>query len=175
MGQSKNAIMQITGEGISLRFLLPEELSQLYAYSNDYQSTQLQKQSNMLANIRNGVPQFIWDHGVDDAVNIVLNLSVGASVEIEDPDDLVEVTQKLVRLAYARPGQGRAGMELPGLITIQVGKWFQRKAVVLSVRVDFKKPYDLDSGKPYNATVNMQVQYLYRDMPNNGSFVWETG
>jgi len=174
MGQSGQAIMQIRGEGINLRFLLPEELSQLYAYSADYKAHQLRLQSNMLSNLAEGVPQYLWDSGRDDAVNIVLDLSAGASTEIDTPDDLVRVTENLVKLAYPPPGggNGRQGMALPGLITIQVGNWFIRKAVILSVRVDFRKPYDLDTGKPFHATVNMQVQYLYDQMPDNQSFRW---
>jgi len=174
MGQSGQAIMQISGQGVNLRFLLPEELSQLYAYSAEYKAHQLRLQSNLLSDLAEGVPQYLWDSGRDDAVNIVLDLSAGASAEIDSPDDLVRVTEDLVKLAYPSPGggQGRQGMKLPGLITIQVGTWFIRKAVVMSVRVDFKKPYDLDTGKPFNATVNMQVQYLYDQMPDNQSFSW---
>ena len=167
------AIMQITGQGVNLKFLLPEELSQLYAYSADYKEHQLRLQSNLLANLAEGVPQYLWDRGRDDAVNIVLDLSAGVSEGIRDPSDLIRVTENLVKLAYPSPGGAPRGpMNLPGLITIQVGKWFIRKAVVLSVRVDFKKPYDLDSGEPYNATVNLQVQYLYDQLPDNQSFRW---
>ena len=174
MGTVSTSIMQIKGEGISLRFLLPEELSQLYAYSSEYKEHQLQLQSNLLSNIAEGVPQYLWEKGKDDAVNIVLNLAAGASEEIDSPDDLLAITEKLVRLAYPKPGpgKGRQGMELPGLITIQIGNWFIRKAAVVSVRVDFKKPYDLNTGAPYNATVNLQVQYLYDEMPDNKSFSW---
>lgn len=174
MARVTTAIMIIRGEGVNLRFLLPEELNQLYAYSAEYKEHQLRLQSNMLSDLGEGVPQFLWEKGRDDTVNIVLNLSAGVSEEIDSPSDLVRVTESLVRLAYPSPGAGagRQGMKLPGLITIQIGNWFIRKAVILSVRVDFKKPYDLNTGAPYNATVNLQVQYLYDRLPDNQSFSW---
>jgi hypothetical protein len=166
--------MIIRGAGQNLRFLLPEELSQIYAYSADYKEHQLRLQSNLLSDLGEGVPQYLWEKGRDDTVNIVLTLAVGASEKIDSPEDLLRITEALCKLAYPRPGGGggRQGMNLPDVITIQIGNWFIRKAVVVSVRVDFKKPYDLNSGAPYNAVVNLQVQYLYDKMPDNQSFSW---
>jgi hypothetical protein len=119
-----------------------------------------------------GFSTFRWQKGQDSQVTLTLQLSVGISTGIDTPQDLLETVRSLVICGLPNPGQGAMGKEPAPPIEIRVGNWFRKKAFVREVLVSFAKPYDVKTGIPYNATVMMNVQYIYNEMPDNTNWEW---
>jgi hypothetical protein len=164
------AILQITGKTGRFRFLAPAELVGLYSHTNEYEPQAVVQSGNLYVDES---PTLLWHGGKDDPVSLELTMVAGASLDIDTPGILMDYTNRLLALGQWRKSTGT--QRAPEVIRLQIGSWFARKALVLSVGAGFKRPYDPGTGLPYVATVTFSLQYVYDTIPTVNDFTLDRG
>ena len=165
------AIMKLTGKTGEFKFLCPAELNNIYGHTNDFEAVATMRACNLFAS-DNSNPKpatMLWHGGADSDVTLELLLVAGASIDIDTPGQLMDMMNKLAGLVQASSGDEPA-QEPPDIVSLGIGTWFFRKAVILSGTFGFKRPWDPGTGLPYQGTVSLTMRYLYDQLPNAQSF-----
>ena len=148
------------------RFLCPAELQGVYAHSNEYNMPQFAQVNNLL---KDSTPKAWWHGGKDSEVSLELKLVVGASIDIETPEQLMDTMRKLAAICQSK-SKATAGQDDPGIVALQIGTWFYRQALVLSGSFGFGRPWDPDTGLPYVGFVNYSLQYVSNQLNTARTF-----
>lgn len=160
------AILRLSGKTGQFEFLLPAELSSLYSHTNNYEPQNIMRAGNMYVDRS---PTMLWHGGKDEPVTLEITMVAGASYNLDTPADVMDYYNRL--LALAQPAENEeVPQEPPEVVKVQIGTWFARKALVLSVTGSVKRPYDPGTGFPYVATVSFSLQYVYDTLPTADSF-----
>lgn len=182
------AILRIKSDLLQFDFLLAggnagETPLAIHNYGVNWTELPASRYSEIPQDSPTGQGYLLWDGGKSQPVTLTLKLVVGASLNIDTPDDLLYITEYLASLAYGQGDVGGGGglgagvgtQEAPRIIDIQVGQWFRRHALVKSLNVAFGRPWDPETGKPYVAEVRMELQYIYSKVPESDNFHWDEG
>ena len=94
----------------------------------------------------------IWEGGEFKPLNIVFELAVGVQSIIQTPKDLVDRITDIYNLSLPTQAVGNIP---PPVTTISVGSWFLRKGFIKEVNVDWKEPWDVQTGEPFRAQVRI--------------------
>jgi hypothetical protein len=165
------AIIRITGKTGRFEFLMPAEMASLYNHTNNYEPQNIMRAGNMYASRS---PTMLWHGGKDEPASLEITMVVGASIGIDTPGTLLDYFNRLLALGQAA-SNNNVPQEPPEVIKLQIGTWFARKALVLSVTGGVKRPFDPGTGLPYIATVNFSLQYVYDTLPTADSFRLDRG
>lgn len=146
------------------RFLCPAELQGLYGHSNEYGTPQVMNTNNLL---EKETPMSWWKGGKDADVTLELKLVVGASIDIDTPEQLLDVMRKLAAICQVTEGGSK---DEPAVVGLQIGRWFYKRALVLSGTFGFGRPWHPDTGLPYVGFVNYSLQYVHTALNNSQKF-----
>jgi len=143
--------------GPHLTFILPENFSD--GYTNELEATAQQGTTHS--------SMHTWKSGKVDDVQLDLELAVGVSPGIGTPETLVRCIESLYNMALPTnpPLIGSVRVLLHG----QGGAWFSRNYFVTSVKVEMGAPYDIDSGRPMKARVQLSLVPTYAPGESGGS------
>jgi len=146
------------------RFLCPAELQGLYGHSNEYETPQVMQTNNLL---KDEAPMSWWKGGKDADVTLELKLVVGASMDIDTPEQLADMMRKLAAICQSA---GTTPKDKPAVVGLQIGRWFYKQALVLSGTFGFGRPWHPDTGLPYVGFVNYSLQYVHNQLNSSGNF-----
>jgi len=149
------------------RFLCPAEIQGVYSHSNAYNMAEDYYQVNNL--LAEATPTPIWHGGKDAEVTLELKLVVGASLDIDTPEQLMDAMEKLAAICQGEK-ETNGAVENPQLVSLQIGTWFYRRAIVLSGTFGFGRPWDPDTGLPYQGFVNYSLSYVSNQQNTAQSF-----
>ena len=103
-------------------------------------------------------PKWLWEKGEIDDLELELSLAVGASLDIDTPQDLLGVITKLYNMCLGTSiaAQAEQGAKIPKVI-VSIGAWYQRYGFIKNFKVKFSPPWDVATRLPMIATVNLTI------------------
>ena len=133
-------ILTITDGKKYLRFALQGPISD--GYSNELKANHDEHLTHPAS--------YLWEKGTIDDLELELTLAVGVSLDINAPIDLVHCVESLVSMSLANVADKR----LPK-VALLIGGWYKRFGYIKSVKIKFDAPWEVDTGMPMIATVNL--------------------
>lgn len=132
---------------------LDENFTRLYFALEDGFEDEYQNETTTAKGIKTTYPlQQFWKRGSPRPLSIKVQLRAGVGI-VETGGDVVGVVEQLY--SWALPYKNDYLATLSVLVGCKTTIWFHRTGVLQSVRVNFLAPYDVNTGEPHNADLQM--------------------
>jgi len=139
--------------GVSLHYVMPEGVED--AYSSTFRQLGGERKTHPTVTY--------WKGGKVEEWSIRLDLVADVSYKISSAAELVYHVETLYSMSLP-PTEGRRTPE--PVIVVYKGQnrpWFQRRALITSVRTKWLPPVDIVSGHPMRAEVTVTFMPIYED------------
>lgn len=132
---------------------LSEKFPRLYFALEEGFEDEYQSEIRPLVGMKTTHPlQQFWKHGSPRPLSIKVRLRAGVGI-VETAKDVVGIVERLY--SWALPYKYDYLATLSVLVGCGKSIWFHRTGVLQSVRVNFLAPYDVNTGEPHNADLQM--------------------
>lgn len=138
-----NAILRITGHGVSMAFELEGDIRE--GYTNRYVVPMGDVGSAFYTNPK----RYDWKGGSLNPVGVTINLVVGVQSALQTAQDLIDAVGDFYKLALVEKEA-----PIQGPVTMEIGTWWSREGYIQNLNVIWKRPYDIETGMPMQAEVS---------------------
>lgn len=99
--------------------------------------------------------EFFWSGGQFKMLTFVLDIVVDeVGTTVSTPRELVDIVEKLINKALPKSSTAVNMTALPEIaVNVSIGSWWARTGYIQDVTVEWRPPWDIDTGMPMAAQV----------------------